>query len=227
MSGVDSHGAQRSVDVASSSRAARARASRVQGAVGGSYLRSTQSIDASLPSRGPSPQDRAPQVAAPALSAELRESWKYLVALARRFGRGGLDPEDLAQDVFERWLRAAPGLAPSIRPRAWMTVVLRNLAIDRVRRRRAAPELLADCARVPANDGEAAPWWRELNLVEVSAALEELPPALRTTFVLFEVEDKTYDQIAQELQISKSTVGVRVLRARRRLKALLSARRAC
>jgi RNA polymerase sigma-70 factor, ECF subfamily len=158
------------------------------------------------------------------MSTELHGHWKYLVGLARRFGCGRIDPEDLAQDVFERWLRAAPRLEPSTNPRAWMTVVLRNLAIDRLRSRRASPEVVVDYTHVPAGDREAAPWWCELGVVDVSAVLEALPQALRAAFELFELEGKSYNQIAQELQISKSTVGVRVLRARRRLKQLLNAR---
>ena len=159
------------------------------------------------------------------MSTELRENWRYVVALARRFGGGGLDPEDLAQDVFERWLRAAQDLPPSISARAWMTVVLRNLAIDRLRSQRACPEVAVDYSRVPMVDREEAPWWCELDVVDVSGVLGLLSPALRLTFELFELEGKSYDQIAGELQISRSTVGVRVLRARRRLKQVLGARR--
>lgn len=159
-----------------------------------------------------------------ATGAELREHWNYLAAMARRFRGGRLEPEDLAQEVFERWLRAAPGLAPSISPRAWMTVALRNLAIDGMRRRRSCPAAVGDCAHVPAIEREAAPWWSELEAVDVASMLGALPPALRATFVLFELEGKNYQQISRDLQISKSTVGVRLLRARRRLKQMLTAR---
>lgn len=105
-----------------------------------------------------------------------------------------------------------------------MTVALRNLAIDGMRRRRSCPAAVGDCAHVPAIEREAAPWWSELEVVDVASVLEALPPALGATFVLFALEGKSYRQIARELQISKSTVGVRLLRARRRLKQMLTAR---
>ncbi len=157
------------------------------------------------------------------------EHWQYLVALARR--SGDVDAEDVAQDVFERWLRSRDRLAPTTNVRAWMAVVLRHLVIDRQRRRRISPVRLAQGEQtVEAHGAEPAPhaepdrWWYALGRGDVEAALEGLSPPQRTAFELFELEGKSYDEVAAALQISRSTVGVRVLRARRRLRELLSSR---
>ena len=155
-----------------------------------------------------------------------REHWHYVVGMARRIGRGRLDPEDLAQDVFERWTRAAPRLPPTTNPLAWMTVVLRRLAIDQLRRRRVSPEAAGDGGWLPAAERDAAPWWLELETADVTRVLGELPASQRAAFQLFALEGKSYDEIARELQIAKATVGVRLLRARRRIKQLLGARHA-
>jgi RNA polymerase sigma-70 factor (ECF subfamily) len=181
---------------------------------------------------------RAPP-AFPAVAAALRltgmstashgqwhEQWHFVVGLARKMGGGRVDPEDLAQDVFERWLRASPRLLPDTNVRAWMSVVLRNLLIDQLRRRRTAPPSTGDCAFLPANEQERAPWWLELSQDEVTHLLAELPSAQRATFELFELEGKSYDEIARQLAIAKGTVGVHVHRARARLRQLLSDRRA-
>lgn len=159
------------------------------------------------------------------------EHWQYLVALARR--AGDVDAEDVAQDVFERWLRSRERLAPTTNARAWMSVVLRHLIIDRQRRRRISPERLAlgeqtveEHGAEPTANGEAERWWQALGRRDVEAALEGLSPPQRTAFELFELEGKSYDEVAAALQISRSTVGVRVLRARRRLRELLSSRTA-
>src|SRR5438477_38721 len=69
---------------------------------------------------------------------------RYAVLLARKLSRGQLDPEDLAHEALERWLRCAPRAAPVVDPRAWVTVVLRRLLVDRLRRRRAAAEVPAE-----------------------------------------------------------------------------------
>lgn len=160
------------------------------------------------------------------MNLAIHDHRRRLLTLARRIGRGHLDPEDLAQDVLERWTRALPRLPPTIHPLAWMTVVLRRLAIDQLRHRRASPEMPAVCSGLPAVEPERTPWWLELEIEDVVHALGKLPTELRATFQLFELDGKSYDEIASELQIAKATVGVRLLRARRRLKRLLSARHA-
>lgn len=145
--------------------------------------------------------------------------------LARRLCRGHIDHEDLAQDAIERWLRALPDLAPSGNHRGWLTIVLRNLFIDRLRTRGTRRELGTDCARLLAVDQEAAPWWSELRACDVDRELARLPRDQRTTFRMFAFEGKSYDEIARALRITRSTVGTRLLRARSRLKEMLVASR--
>jgi RNA polymerase sigma-70 factor (ECF subfamily) len=146
--------------------------------------------------------------------------------MARRIGNGCLDPEDLAQEVLERWTRAAPRLPPTTNPLAWMIVVLRRLAIDQLRHQRVTAPVAADDSRLATAEREPAPWWLELELADVVRVLGELPEPLRGTFRRFAIDGQSYHEIASELQISPATVGVRVLRARRKLRQLLSARHA-
>src|SRR5262249_25297654 len=63
----------------------------------------------------------------------------FLRRLARRLCRSAIDPEDLLQDVFERAMLHAHTLVPDMDHRAWLARVMRNLFIDRLRRRTAAP----------------------------------------------------------------------------------------
>ena len=149
-----------------------------------------------------------------------------MVKLAHRIGHGRLDAEDLAQEVLERWTRAAPHLPPTTNPRAWMTVVLRRLAIDQLRRSRVWSPVSADERRLRAADREPVPWWLELEVADVVRVLGELPETLRGAFQQFAFEGRSYDEIACDLGIARATVGVRVLRARLQLKRLLSARHA-
>lgn len=160
------------------------------------------------------------------MATEALEHWHYVVGMARRFSRGGLDPEDLAQDVFERWIRAAPRLPAGINARAWMTVVLRRLAIDQLRRHRVCADLAAALRQLPAPapDREPPPWWLELDSADVARVLGELPAPLALVFRRFALDGRSYDEIARELRIAKATVGVRLLRARRRLRLLLAPR---
>lgn len=161
------------------------------------------------------------------MSKAIHEHWRFLLALARKMAGGRVDPEDLAQDVLERWLRAAPRLLPGTNPRAWMSVVLKNLLIDQLRRRKTSPPTFGDCSWLPDPEREPSPWWLELDSAEVTRLLSALPPAQRASFELFELEGKSYDEISRQLAIAKSTVGVHVHRARARLRKLLLDRCPC
>jgi DNA-directed RNA polymerase specialized sigma24 family protein len=105
-------------------------------------------------------------------------------------------------------------------------VVLRRLLVDRLRRRRSAAEVPADCAAIAGSEPEAVPWWREIELGVLHRELGRLPPALRETFELFSFQARSYQQIACELNIAPGTVGTRISRARALLRRRLTEHRA-
>ena len=162
--------------------------------------------------------------------------------LARKLTRGQFDPEDLAHEVLERWLRCArdegecegEGEGGGERegedgegegagnPRAWIAVVLRRLVVDRLRRRRTAAEVPADCAALPGAEPDAPPWWSDLPAGVLQRELGRLPPTLRETFELFSFQARSYQQIADQQNIAMGTVGTRINRARALLRRRLT-----
>ena len=56
----------------------------------------------------------------------------------------------------------------------------------------------------------------------LQAALDRLEPDLRTMFVLREVEELSYAELAETLEVSAGTVASRLNRARKLLKELLT-----
>ena len=151
-----------------------------------------------------------------------REHGDYLRALARKLCRTQLDPDDLVQDLFERVLRSE--MPAGVNERAWMSRVMTNLMIDKLRRRKARPEDAASVEPV-APVVEANAWWETVTEAEVRAKLAQLPDEQRVTFELFAFEGKSYDEIAAKLKIAKNTVGTRILRARTRLRELFTKER--
>ncbi|MEO7733671.1 MAG: RNA polymerase sigma factor [Kofleriaceae bacterium] len=140
--------------------------------------------------------------------------------LAARLCRSSFDPDDLVQDVLERTVQHFDQLPAGVDHRAWMTRVMRNAFIDRLRRRQTRPtgvELDDDLATPPAEPSE---WWERLDAEDIRANVRRLPDELRGAFELFALEGCSYQQIADRLGIPRSTVGTRVLRARRKLKQL-------
>jgi RNA polymerase sigma-70 factor, ECF subfamily len=147
---------------------------------------------------------------------------RFVRALAMHLCRDPHDAEDLVQDLYECTLRAP--IPAGVDERRWLTRVMRNLFIDKLRRRATRREDLGvDPPPLPPD--EAAPRWQSLTEDDVRAQLEQLPVAMRATFELFALEGHSYDEIAARLGIAKSTVGTRILRARERLRELLSAPR--
>ena len=154
----------------------------------------------------------------------VREHYEFVRNLARGICRQHVDHEELAHDAIERWLRAIPLLPPATNHEAWLTTVLKNLFVDRMRRQLTRAEVPADDNRLPDTERESLPWWLELGIVDVDRALLQLSSCQRATFRLFAFDGKSYDEIARQQGIARATVGTRILRARRRLKQVLEAR---
>jgi len=154
-----------------------------------------------------------------------RDHGEYLQGLARRLCRATLDPDDLVQDVFEKTVRSPSSIPPGANERAWLSRVMHNLFIDRLRRKHARREEPI-VTEVVAGVADEHPWWESLTAAEVRAAVAKLPDDQRATFELFAFDGKSYDEIAAALEIAKGTVGSRIVRARTKLRELLTKERA-
>lgn len=122
--------------------------------------------------------------------------------------------EDALQDAFLRVLRALRGFDPRgpARLSTWIFTIARRVALTALDRRRAPP---------PAADPPHAAGGPELRLV-LEAAVAALPEALRSTFVLREGCDLSYEEVAAVEGIDVGTVKSRLHRARAALQAALA-----
>jgi RNA polymerase sigma factor (sigma-70 family) len=150
-----------------------------------------------------------------AAEARFRSVFRHLgavTAYARR--RGSADPDGLAAEVMTiAWRRLAD--VPRDDPRPWLYATARNLlfAEARLRARTAgtgsAPEPLMPAPELDELD-------RDLRL-----ALRSLAALDREALLLVAWEDLTPTQAAKALGINATAFRVRLLRARRRLRARL------
>ena len=156
------------------------------------------------------------------LRALMQEHQDFLRGLARKLCRSHFDPDDLVQDVLLKTVANFDKLPPDVNHAAWMARVMRNLFVDRVRSRAAAPSPVdADDVQLTAPPPDERTWWEELSSSDIRAAAAQLPAELGEAFERFAFQRKCYNVIAAELGVPVATVGTRVLRARRRLRALL------
>lgn len=115
--------------------------------------------------------------------------------------------QDLTQDTFIRLLCSAPP-QPLNEPRAYLLTVARGLMINWVQRQsleRAYHNLLMTLPECYAPAPEQRLIVLEV-LQTVDAMLGELPPRTRDIFLMAQLEGLTYDEIAQRLSVSLSTV---------------------
>ncbi len=164
--------------------------------------------------------DQATGPSPPTLATLAQDHHVFLLALARKLTRGNFDAEDLVQDVLVKTVSHFVTLPAAVNHRAWMTQVMKNLFVDRLRRKKTRDKVDALEIGVAPPEGESI-WWMTLDSGDVRAAVAKLPDELRETFDRFALRGESYQTISDVLAIPKATVGTRILRARRRLKQLL------
>lgn len=122
------------------------------------------------------------------------ESW-----LRRQIGCAH-QAQDLSQDTFEQVLRA-PAPQALREPRAYLAVIAKRVLLNHWRRRdleRAYLEALAVFADDLAPSAEETAALLQA-LERIDQLLDGLGPRVRQVFLLNQLEDKTYREIAEEL----------------------------
>ncbi len=142
-----------------------------------------------------------------------------------------IEAEDIAQEVFVRVWSSAKRYKPQAKFTTWLMTITRNLVFNEMRRRRrkpaesmensseeCAPRQFADqTANSPADEALHV----ELESV-VQQAIEELPENQRIALVLRRYQELPYEEIAEILETSVSSVKSLLFRARGELKLKLS-----
>lgn len=134
------------------------------------------------------------------------------------------DAKDLAQDVFVRVYRNLDKYRPGTFD-GWLYRITKNLFLDKVRRkRRIRMEPLPDEDWNQPVETDPSPEDRvEYGMLrgDIERALTTLPPTFRTAVVLCDIQDLTYEEIADATGWPLGTVRSRIHRGRRLLRAAL------
>jgi RNA polymerase sigma-70 factor (ECF subfamily) len=138
------------------------------------------------------------------------------------------DAEDAAQEVFLKAYQALPRFQPDAALSTWLYRIAVNTCIDR--RRMPILESLFGTSEEgetlihdPASDDPSPETLYHSKEIEeaLHAGLRTLSPKLRAIIVLKEIEELSYEEIAETLAISTGTVKSRIARAREQLKKIL------
>jgi RNA polymerase sigma-70 factor, ECF subfamily len=162
----------------------------------------------------------------------VRRHQRPLFNFASRHLRDPAAAEEVVQDAFLRVVRSAGEFQHASRFVTWLYAIARNLCIDQARKRalRRHPSLdegggdgptLGERTADPAASVERSATAAEIR-ERVLAAVDTLPDEQREVFLLREVSDLPFKEIAQVVGISENTVKSRMRYALERLQAQLS-----
>jgi RNA polymerase sigma-70 factor (ECF subfamily) len=158
-----------------------------------------------------------------------------LYRTALRMTNNPQEAEDLVQETMLKAFRFAHTYQPGTNLRAWLFRILNTSAINRYRRQAAHPtptslpegeefylyNQIRDLNGQELNQGAEEEVLSRYLDEDVYKALNDLPPNFRMAVILADIEDLSYKEIAEALQIPIGTVMSRISRARRQLQKSL------
>jgi RNA polymerase sigma factor (sigma-70 family) len=169
----------------------------------------------------PGEQERFEAVMLPHLSAAY--------TLARYLTRNDYDADDVVQEAFLRALKYFGGFRGerASQSRAWLLAIVRNMAYTWRHRHRAdasTTEFDETMHGEATTEGHPESALSRRDARETLAdALDQLPPEFREVIVLREIEELSYKEISQVVDVPVGTVMSRLSRARKRLQEVLAA----
>ena len=150
----------------------------------------------------------------------VRQNWRKVFNVAYKFVGRHDEAEDLTQDIFLKIFKALNTFDRRANFQTWIISISRNLCIDHYRSVRKERQTIA--REVDTNDLQPAS--RDLTPYaaaehqdlreQLKQALETLPLTLRTAVVLRDLQELSYQEIAERLALPEGTVKSRINRGR-------------
>ena len=144
------------------------------------------------------------------------------------------ETEDLVQEAFMKAFKALPTFNEEYAFSTWLYKIAVNNCIDHMRKKRLKTFSLNK--PLQSKDGELDREFPDTSMSPdkdilsdeksrlIEAAIQELPENYKTAIILRHAEEKSYEEIAQILDIPLGTVKARIFRAREMLKKKLKGR---
>ncbi len=166
----------------------------------------------------------------------IRRYERPVFALIYRMVRNREQAEDLSQETFVKVLNAIDSYRPEYKFSSWVFKIANNAAIDHLRRRElntlsldgsphaATPEAI-EATALQISDHNESPL-DEVEAKELGGEIEEviarLRPEYRTCILLRHVDGRSYEEIAEILDLPLGTIKTYIHRARNELRIALA-----
>jgi len=154
--------------------------------------------------------------------------------LALRMMGNEADAEDVLQETFLSAFKSIDHFEARSSLSTWLYRIATNAALMRLRRKE--PEQVSVDEPLESDEGDLMPrqffdfcclpeedFLRDEARAEMQRAIDELPPTLRSVFLLRDIEGLSTEETAEALDLSISAVKSRLMRARLKLRERLSA----
>lgn len=151
---------------------------------------------------------------------------RHVLNGARHLTRREEDARDLTQETFLRAYRIFANFREGTNCKAWLFTILYSIFVNRYRKQQREPKTISvedlegafhrslqAASEPPPEPGTSLRW----SDPEIAAALGELPESFRSTVLMVDVEELTYEEAALALDCPIGTVRSRLSRARRLL----------
>jgi RNA polymerase sigma-70 factor (ECF subfamily) len=153
----------------------------------------------------------------------VRTHWRKVFNIAYKFVGKHDEAEDLTQDVFLKIFKSLNTFDRRANFQTWLISVSRNLCIDHYRSVRKERETMnrdVDPNELSPVSTTSSPYAQvELRdrVTLLRLALDTLAPTLRTAVMMRDIQEMTYQEIADSLDLPEGTVKSRINRGRTEL----------
>jgi RNA polymerase sigma-70 factor, ECF subfamily len=150
----------------------------------------------------------------------VRQNWRKVFNVAYKFVGKHDEAEDLTQDIFLKIFKALSTFDRRANFQTWIISISRNLCIDHYRSVRKERQTIArdvdsnDLQPATTERGPYAQAEHQDLRAQLRQALETLPITLRTAVVLRDLQELSYQEIADRLGLPEGTVKSRINRGR-------------
>jgi RNA polymerase sigma-70 factor (ECF subfamily) len=153
----------------------------------------------------------------------VRQYWRKVFNVAYKFVGKHDEAEDLTQDIFFKIFKSLDTFDRRANFQTWLISISRNLCIDHYRSVRKERETLdrevdaADLAPATAEPGPVAALEQRDRVALLKKAMSALPESLRTAVLMRDIQELSYQVIADRLRLPEGTVKSRINRGRTEL----------
>lgn len=139
-----------------------------------------------------------------------KENYQTACLIANRYVKNLEQSEDLVQDVFTTLWEKWETVQKCINPKYYLFTAVKNHALNFIHRDKKETVAFSDIFNEIPEEETTGSYDKELMAVKILHAIDELPPQCKKIFSLAYQKNRSYQEIADELNLSKNTVKTQI-----------------